>query len=168
MTASIEISAAHDLPGIARAAGQPDDFWLRYADGRLYVEGVTQEDLEAAVAAYDPQLIQRARTAARIAERRYRAEVAGITVDGMYVDTDDRSKLLINGAALEAVIDADYTLEWKTPSGFIPLTAPQVIAVARAVRAHVQACFDREGELLAELAGGTFTEDMIEEGWPNG
>ncbi len=104
----------------------------------------------------------------QIAERRYRAEVAGITVAGIRVDTDDRSKLLINGAALEAVIDPAYTLEWKTPAGFVPLTASQVIAVARAVRAHVQACFDREADLLAALTDGSLTDTMLEEGWPNG
>lgn len=48
----------------------------------------------------------------------------------------------------------------------IELTAQQVIGIARAVRAHVQACFDREAELLAELEAGTLTASMLEEGWP--
>lgn len=105
---------------------------------------------------------------ALIAARRYQAETAGIMVNGMSVDTDDRSKLLINGAAVEAMLDPEYVLRWKTPSGFVDLTAQQVIGVARAVRAHVQACFDREAELLAALDAGTFTDSMLEEGWPNG
>ena len=32
----------------------------------------------------------------------------------MYIDTDVRSKLLINGAALEAMLDPDYVMQWKT------------------------------------------------------
>ena len=28
------------------------------------------------------------------------------------------------------------------------MTAPQILAIADAVRAHVQSCFDREAELL--------------------
>lgn len=101
-----------------------------------------------------------------IADRRWQAEVAGIDVGGIHVDTDDRSKLLINGAAVEAMLDPDYVMHWKTAGGFVELTAAEVITVARAVRAHVQACFNREAELLAELAGETFTPAMLEEGWP--
>ena len=105
-------------------------------------------------------------TPERIAARRYEAEVGGITLNGVLIDTDDRSKLLINGAALGATIDPAYVMQWKTPGGFIELTAQQVIGIARAVRAHVQACFDREAELLAALDAGTLTDDMLEQGWP--
>ena len=102
----------------------------------------------------------------QIAARRYQAEIAGITINGMRVETDDRAKLLINGAALEAMLDADYAMQWKTIEGFVELTGAQVIGVARAVRAHVQACFNREAELLAELEAGTLTDEMLEQGWP--
>lgn len=105
-------------------------------------------------------------TPKRIAARRYEAEVGGITLNGVRVDTDDRSKLLINGAALEATIDPTYVTQWKTPAGFIELTAPQVIGIARAVRAHVQACFDREAVLLQALQEGALTDEMLDQGWP--
>lgn len=101
-----------------------------------------------------------------IAARRYQAEVAGIELNGLQINTEDRSKLLINGAALEATIDPAYVMQWKTPSGFVSLTGEQVIAIARAVRAHVQACFDREAELLAELDAGTLADEVLEHFWP--
>lgn len=101
-----------------------------------------------------------------IADRRWKAEVGGIDVGGIHVDTDDRSKLLINGAAVEAMLDPEYVMSWKTPGGFVELTAAEVITVARAVRAHVQACFNREAELLTALDGQTLTPAMLEEGWP--
>lgn len=104
--------------------------------------------------------------APRIAARRYQAEVGGITLNGLQVNTDDRSKLLINGAALEATIDPAYVMQWKTTDGFVHLSGAQVIGIARAVRAHVQACFDREAELLAQLDAGTFEPGMLDEGWP--
>lgn len=113
------------------------------------------------------QQARRGEIAEAIAARRYAAETAGIDVAGMHVDTDDRSKLLINGAALEAMIDPDYVTQWKTPAGFVEHGGAQVLAVARAVRAHVQACFDREAELLDAVEAGTFTPEMLEEGWPN-
>lgn len=101
-----------------------------------------------------------------IAARRYEAEVGGIVLNGITIATDDRSKLLINGAALEAVIDPDYTMQWKAGDAFVDLTGGQIIAIARSVRSHVQACFNRESELLSALDAGTFTNDMLEQGWP--
>lgn len=103
-----------------------------------------------------------------VADRRYGAETGGTTVNGLPLDTGRDSQALITGAALAAMLDSDYTVRWKTQSGFVELDAEQIIAVASAVRAHVQACFDREAELLAELDADTFTPEMLEEGWPDG
>ena len=100
-----------------------------------------------------------------IADRRYEAEIAGAILNGLQINTDDRSKLLINGAALEATINPAYAMQWKTDTGFVDLSAEQVIGVARAVRAHVQACFDREAELLSELGNGTLTEAALAAFW---
>lgn len=101
-----------------------------------------------------------------IAARRYTAEMAGTVVQGMAIATDDRSQGLITGAALAAMLDADYTIKWKTAEGFVELTGAQIIGVASAVRAYVQACFDREADLLAAVADGSITEPMLDEGWP--
>lgn len=102
-----------------------------------------------------------------IAARRYDAETGGITLNGMVIDTGRDSQALITGATVQAMLDPNYALRWKTPSGFIDLTAEQIIGVAVAVRAHVQACFDREAELQLALADGTFTPEMLDVGWPN-
>ncbi|WP_313397157.1 DUF4376 domain-containing protein [Stutzerimonas nitrititolerans] len=111
---------------------------------------------------------RRQMVATKIAPRRYDAEISGITLNGMRIDTGRDSQGLISGATLQAVLDPDYSLNWKTASGFVTMDAEQIIGVATAVRAHVQACFDREAELLEALADGTFTESMLEEGWPDG
>lgn len=103
---------------------------------------------------------------AAIAARRYVAETAGIEVSGVRIDTGRDSQALITGAALNAVIDPAYVCNWKTPSGFVQLDAQTLLGVATTLRAHVQACFDREAELLAALEDGTFTESMLGEGWP--
>jgi len=116
------------------------------------------------------QKAQQARQArvADIATRRWQAETAGITVNGTAIDTGRDSQALITGAAVSAMLDAGYSVRWKTPNGFIDLEGQEIIAMATAVRAHVQAAFDRESELLEALADGTFTEAMLEEGWPDG
>lgn len=104
----------------------------------------------------------------RIAAARFTAETAGINAGGRIVDTGRDSQGLITGAAFAATLDPAYVCRWKTPTDFVQLDAPTLIATASAVRAHVQACFDREAELLEALADGTFTDSMLEEGWPDG
>ncbi len=101
-----------------------------------------------------------------IAARRYRAETAGIIVNGMPLDTGRDSQALVTGAALQAVIDSTYTCQWKTAEGFVDLDGPQIIAIASTMRAHVQACFDREAELLDAVAAGTYTAEQLDQGWP--
>lgn len=107
---------------------------------------------------------------AQIRERRDQAIYAGITVNGLPIDTDEVTQGRLAGAALQAVIDDTYTVMWKAGGQFVTLTAVEIIAVAQAVRAHVQACFDREAELLslidAQGAPREPTTDEIAAGWP--
>jgi hypothetical protein len=109
---------------------------------------------------------RRAEMAQQIAARRWQAEVAGIDVGGMRIDTGRDSQALITGAAVSAMLDPDYSVRWRTAAGFVDLNAEQIIGLASTVRAHVQACFDREAELLEALAEGTLTPEMIDTGWP--
>lgn len=103
----------------------------------------------------------------RIAARRYQAQVAGTALDGMPVDTSTDSQALITGAALAAVLDSTYVCRWKMADGTrVELDAKMIIAVASAVRDHIQACYDREDELLTAVAEGTFTDAMLDLGWP--
>ncbi|MBD9463891.1 DUF4376 domain-containing protein [Pseudomonas sp. Pdm06] len=104
--------------------------------------------------------------AAHIARVRYQHETAGITVNGVNIDTHRDSQALITAAALSAVIDPTYVCVWKALSGPVTLTATQLIDIATAVRTHVQASFDRECQLLTALAEGTYEVDMLDHGWP--
>lgn len=76
----------------------------------------------------------------------------GIEINGVHVQTDDLSQQRLTAAALAAWLDPEATLRWKFATGdFVALSAPQIIALALAVRAHVQACFDREADLAAQI-----------------
>jgi len=104
--------------------------------------------------------------ARRIKERRDKAMVGGMVVNGISIATDDLSQQRITGAALSAQIDSTTTVNWKLPDGtFTTLDAAQIIAIAQAVRTHVQACFDREAELLDAMMSGAAYD--IEAGWPS-
>lgn len=106
----------------------------------------------------------RAEAKALVAARRYDAEIAGTTVAGLPVQTDRASQALVTGAALAASLDAGYTVKWKTAGGFVDLSAAQIIGIAQAIRAHVQACFDREAELVAAIDAGEPYD--LNTGWP--
>ena len=103
----------------------------------------------------------RAEKKAELAEARWTQEVSGI--DG--IRTDRESQAMVTGAALAAMQDDTYSCRWKTEAGFVEMTAPQILAVADAVRAHVQACFDREAELLALVEAATTPEELEAIAW---
>lgn len=136
-------------------APSADIGWL-YTDGKL-----------TPPAAAEAPALSAAELADLIAVRRYQAESAGITVGGMVVATDRDSQGLITGAALAAMLDSTYACNWKTDDGFVKLDAKTLIAVAQAVRAHIQGCFDREAALLAAVKAGKYTADMLDTGWPS-
>ena len=74
---------------------------------------MTEEEVEAHMA---PPPVE---YPAIIATRRWQAEVAGITVNGMQVDTGRDSQALITGAAVSAMLDPTYSVRWKTAAGFV-------------------------------------------------
>lgn len=107
-----------------------------------------------------------AQWADQIAARRFQVETGGVTLEGVQINTDRDSQSLLTGAAFAASLDPGYHIKWKAATGFVDLSAQQIIGVASAVRAFVQSCFDRESELLGAVADGSITAQMLEEGWP--
>ena len=102
-----------------------------------------------------------------IAGERYSREGGGIVVDGLAIETTRESQALIASTGLSAVLDAEYRCNFKTVTGFVEIGASQIITIAKAVRAHVQACFDRELALLRSLELGEYRDEMLAEGWPD-
>ena len=118
---------------------------------------MTETEVEAHLNPKIPFATAKENKYAEIAAARYNAEIAGING----IRTDRESQGLITGAALKAIQDSTYTCKWKGIDGFVELTAPQIIAVADSVRAHVQGCFDHEAELLPLIASAE-TEDELD------
>ena len=113
----------------------------------------------AAISAYfAPMTLHECKSAKKveIANARWQAEVSG--VNG--IRTDRESQSMITGAALKAMQDSEYACKWKTEAGFVELNAAQILAIADAVREHVQGCFDREAELLALVEAATTPEEV--------
>ncbi|MGF6396436.1 hypothetical protein ABH905_000102 [Pseudomonas frederiksbergensis] len=102
-----------------------------------------------------------------VAIERYKREATGVNVDGLLIETTRDSQALIASTGLSAVLDPEYRCNFKTVVGFVEIGAAQIIAIAKAIRAHVQACFDRERELLLAIEAGEYSDEMLAEGWPD-
>jgi hypothetical protein len=102
-----------------------------------------------------------------IAAERFMREASGVFVDGMNIETARDSQALIASTGLSAILDPEYRCNFKTLDGFVEIGAEQIITITKAVRAHVQACFDRELTLLRALEAGTYKPEMLSEGWPD-
>jgi len=139
---------------------------FRYGGFEPY-EDISEAQTAAISGYFAPMTLDEAKAAKRaeIAAARFAAETGGIVVGGAEIRTDRESQAMITGAALKAIQDAEYSCSWKTDGGFVQLSAPQILAIADAVRAHVQECFDHEralnalvdaAETVAELEGITW------------
>ena len=101
--------------------------------------------------AADELACAKAKKKAELAAARYVAEIAGMKSGKLTIRTDRKSQALITGAALQAIDNPAYSCQWKTESGFVMLDAKTILDVARAVRAYVQTCFDKEAAKGAEV-----------------
>jgi len=104
---------------------------------------------------------------ALFAVERFAHEVSGICVDGLYIETTRDSQALIASTALSVMLDPEYRCNFKTLRGFVEIGSEQILVIAKAVRVHIQACFDREHVLLQALESGTYSSEMLTEGWPD-
>ncbi|MHB2058984.1 DUF4376 domain-containing protein [Pseudomonas monsensis] len=131
----------------------------------LFDHEPTEKELEQAFG-FTSGKLAKSRQLTLIAAERFRREGSGIMVDGVVIDTSRDSQSLIAGMAVSAMLDPAYECSYKAVDGFFELTAAQILAVATAVRSHVQACFDREKALSETVDAGTYVDEMLKEGWP--
>lgn len=86
-------------------------------------------------------------------------ERGGVIFNSLPVATDDRSKVLINGAYNKAKQENDPTRQrkFKGESGFITVDNATIIALGEYVADHIQKCFDAAAETDAKITAGTLT-----------
>lgn len=104
--------------------------------------------------------------AVAVAAERFVREASGVMVDGLTIETTRESQTLIAAMGLSAIVDPKYRCNFKSVNGFVEIDAPRILEIAMAVRSHVQACFDRERDLLGALEAGAYKDEMLSVGWP--
>jgi hypothetical protein len=117
--------------------------------------------------------VTQAELIAYAAARRWAAETAGIGVPGIgSVPTDERTRGVLTGAYAKAQANPAYEItDWKTPvpGVYATLTAAQIVALADAVEAHVQACFSANKAVDQAILAGTITTkaEIDSYAWPS-
>lgn len=134
--------ADYDIRDVAGVAGIKPG-WLALADGRLV----------------DPMLTERSTDdlLAYAAARRFAAETGGGFLDGVPIATDRDSQSMIANTVAYLAASGETSVRFKGRSGFVTLTADQLTSIAKAVGAHVQACFATESALDAAITAASPT-----------
>lgn len=132
---------------------------IAYDDGDLVVSVDLASEVSAAIAALPAA--RKSHLIAYASSARYTREIAGITVSGAKIATDDRSKQMIQGARIAADADSTFTTPWVTADGTIQtMNAAAIIAVSNAVLAHVRACFVTFADVVNSIDAGTITTPL--------
>lgn len=151
-----EHDANYDADGLQISEAWVEEIWPDPPEGGVEVPeppGDARQVWDGAQWVWPPEALLD-----HLADLRWRRETAGIVVEGMPMATDRDAQAMITGAALAAQLEGPgYELRWKTRDGFVALTGAQVIALAQAVRAHVQACFDAEADIAGRVQNGEIT-----------
>lgn len=99
-----------------------------------------------------------------MASRRYDAEFGGFTEpnSGMFVRTDERTRILLLGGESKAKNDPNYTVpHWKTAEGiFITLNASTLLTLADAMHTFINAQFAKEEALCTAIDTATTIEEV--------
>ncbi|MDL2321307.1 DUF4376 domain-containing protein, partial [Desulfosarcina sp. OttesenSCG-928-B08] len=112
--------------------------------------------------------------------RKWQAKDAGITVNGVAIDTDDRGQATLTGAATNVLLDPNFTAHWKTnatddagQSVWITLDATMIVGLSKALTHYTEACFAVEAAKQAELAACESVDEIqawlaesLHAGWP--
>lgn len=110
----------------------------------------------------------------RINTRRKAAVDGGAAFDNNVYDSSPLGQhaiasVIVFAKEYEAVAgEGAFSAEWSSLTGFVTLRLPEIVQLGFAVGAHVQACFARQKELVAQAEGGDIAGALagLETGWP--
>lgn len=145
------IALSHgNIPGLVeaiRAAGHD----IESNGGAVYA--TDGPAVQAIIDAYDARPVALATKLAALADFRWQKEIGGIVINGMIIETTDRSKTLVTGALMLAQSNPAATFQFKTTDNqYVEVDAAGMVAIYQAIGAHVQSCFAKEQVVAAQIA----------------
>lgn len=95
---------------------------------------------------------------------RYRLVQEGFDLNGVRILCDDRTTLYLTALRMKAVGNPNFSVNWKTPNGFILLDAATIITASDMALQYVQSLFDAEQVLISQIDTGSVTSiEQIDE-----
>lgn len=101
-----------------------------------------------------------------LASKRWEVATGGVVIDGVSVQSDDKSKDEMAGYVTESIVNELVNVNWKLADGtFKVYTVQEFKRVYQFVAKYRNDCFDVESTKLDEI-NATGTTDL-ESGWPD-
>jgi hypothetical protein len=112
----------------------------------------------------------RAGRLAELSDRRWKA-TQRMAFDGVQTAADSAIAALTGAVVALQLLDPGGTVQWKLAAGeFRTYALADLVQLAGATRDHIQACFDNELALTAQIQGAETIAAIeaidIEQGWP--
>lgn len=136
-------------PGLADAIRAAGHDFENHAGTVYATDGAA---VQAIIDAYDAKPVALAAKLNALADFRWQKEIGGIVINGMIIETTDRSKTLVTGALMLAQSNPAATFQFKTTDNqYVEVDAAGMVAIYQAIGAHVQACFAKEQVVAAQI-----------------
>lgn len=86
-------------------------------------------------------------------------EASGVDLNGIRLETDERSRAVLTAAYVQARENPEYKIpNWKVADGvYVTLDRETILAAAMAVSNHIRACFDKNREIDDLILSGAIT-----------
>lgn len=104
---------------------------------------------------------------AAIAQARWERSQSGCAWEGRSIRTTEDDKTAITQAVVLAqtatALGQPFSVQWKLPTGFIELTASQVVSLGLTVGAFIQQWFAWEASLVARIQAGESLDQVAQD-----
>jgi len=113
-----------------------------------------------------PVEVKKDRKKAEIAESRWMEETSGLILpNGMEIATDDRSQMKMLSIYAKAQADANYSVRFKTPKGWITLDSATILSLQAYVFEHIENLFKKEEQKCIEVDACKTIEEVEAISW---
>jgi len=102
---------------------------------------------------------------AELAENRWKEETAGYTYNGHEFHSDRESQNRVFQAYMASLSDPNFTVTWKTKTGWLEMTASDFIALYNEFQTFLQNLYQKEKNLQILVETATTIEELNEIKW---
>lgn len=154
--------ADEDLHAVIYAAS-PVAYWLEQEAQLQTVEVGATGTHEEPPPPPPPTLAEaKERKLAEIAAWRFKRETAGVSINGIRVQTDRNSQAAITAAYMSLKDGLLTSVDWKASDGqWVQSDLAEMTQIAQAVAAHVQACFSMEKQYADMVVAAATVEQAL-------